>query len=131
MYDFPLFKSTDVSWSRISIIFEYLSSVYSKTVCQRRKWQPAPVFLPEKSHGWRSLAGYSPGVTKSQIWLSTKHILRYSNSHIINSPIKMCSLVVLVYSQIHVTITIAILKHFHYLKEKHMHFSYHYSAIPP
>ena len=26
----------------------------------RRKWHPAPVFLPGKSHGWRSLAGYSP-----------------------------------------------------------------------
>ena len=26
----------------------------------RRKWQPTPVFLPEKSHGQRSLAGYSP-----------------------------------------------------------------------
>ena len=26
----------------------------------RRKWQSAPVFLPEKSHGQRSLAGYSP-----------------------------------------------------------------------
>ena len=26
----------------------------------RRKWQPTPVFLPEKSHGWRSLVGYSP-----------------------------------------------------------------------
>ena len=25
-----------------------------------RKWQPTPVFLPEKSHGQRSLAGYSP-----------------------------------------------------------------------
>ena len=25
----------------------------------RRKWQPAPVFLPRKSHGQRSLAGYS------------------------------------------------------------------------
>ena len=24
----------------------------------RRKWQPAPVFLPGKSHGGRSLAGY-------------------------------------------------------------------------
>ena len=27
---------------------------------QRRKWQPTPVFLPAKSHGWRSLVGYSP-----------------------------------------------------------------------
>ena len=26
----------------------------------RRKWQPTPVFLPGKSHGWRSLLGYSP-----------------------------------------------------------------------
>ena len=25
-----------------------------------RKWQPIPVFLPEKSHGQRSLVGYSP-----------------------------------------------------------------------
>ena len=25
-----------------------------------RKWQPPPVFLPGKSHGQRSLAGYSP-----------------------------------------------------------------------
>ena len=23
-----------------------------------RQWQPAPVFLPGKSHGWRSLRGY-------------------------------------------------------------------------
>ena len=26
----------------------------------RGKWQPAPVFLPGKSHGQRGLAGYSP-----------------------------------------------------------------------
>ena len=26
----------------------------------RRKWQPTPVFLPRKSHGQRSLVGYSP-----------------------------------------------------------------------
>ena len=26
----------------------------------RRKWQFIPVFLPGKSHGQRSLAGYSP-----------------------------------------------------------------------
>ena len=25
-----------------------------------REWQPTPVFLPAKSHGQRSLAGYSP-----------------------------------------------------------------------
>ena len=26
---------------------------------RRRKWQPTPVFLPEKSHGQRSPVGYS------------------------------------------------------------------------
>ena len=26
----------------------------------RKKWQPSPVFLPGKSHGQRSLVGYSP-----------------------------------------------------------------------
>ena len=26
----------------------------------RRKWQPTPVFLPEESHGQRSLVGYNP-----------------------------------------------------------------------
>ena len=25
-----------------------------------KEWQPTPVFLPRKSHGWRSLAGYIP-----------------------------------------------------------------------
>ena len=25
-----------------------------------KKWQPTPVLLPGKSHGWRSLVGYSP-----------------------------------------------------------------------
>ena len=36
----------------------------------RRAWQPTPVFLPGESHGQRSLAGYSPWVTKSWAWLS-------------------------------------------------------------
>ena len=26
---------------------------------RKRQWQPTPVFLPEKSHGQRSLVGYS------------------------------------------------------------------------
>ena len=31
----------------------------------RRKWQATPIFLPGKSHGQRSLAGYSPWGAKS------------------------------------------------------------------
>ena len=35
---------------------------------QRRKWQPTPVFLPGKSHGQRSLVGFSPrGLKESDI----------------------------------------------------------------
>ena len=39
----------------------------------RRKWQPTSVFLPGKSHGQRSLAGYSPWSLK-RVWhnLATK-----------------------------------------------------------
>ena len=38
---------------------------------KRRKWQPTPVFLPGKSHGKRSLVGYSPWSRKE--WDTTKH----------------------------------------------------------
>ena len=31
-----------------------------RRIPRRRKWQPTPVFLPGKSHGQRSLAGYGP-----------------------------------------------------------------------
>ena len=37
----------------------------------RRKWQPTPVFLPGKFHGWRNLLGYSPwGCKESDKWLT-------------------------------------------------------------
>ena len=35
----------------------------------RRKWQPTPVLLPGKSHGWKSLVGYS-------------HRILYKNSYL-------------------------------------------------
>ena len=31
-----------------------------RKISQKRKWQLTPVFLPEESHGQRSLVGYSP-----------------------------------------------------------------------
>ena len=39
--------------------------IFHMVVCiyiylQRRQWQPTPVLLPGKSHGWRSLVGCSP-----------------------------------------------------------------------
>ena len=41
-------------------------------IARKRKWQPTPVCLPEKSHGQRSLAGYRPKGHKE--WDTTKHV---------------------------------------------------------
>ena len=39
----------------------------------RRKWQPTPVYLPEKSYAQRSLVGYSPkGYKRVKHDLTTK-----------------------------------------------------------
>ena len=40
----------------------YMGSIpgSGRSIPYRRKWQPTPVFLPEKSHGEKSLVGYSP-----------------------------------------------------------------------
>ena len=61
----PCYSVSEFPW--------WLSSKESSCQCRRRKidpWvgkmpckrkrQPTPVFLPGKSHGWKSLAGYSP-----------------------------------------------------------------------
>ena len=39
----------------MKILFNNLESIKG-----RRQWQPTPVLLPGKSHGWRSLVGCSP-----------------------------------------------------------------------
>ena len=31
-----------------------------RKISWRMKWQPTPMFLPEESHGQRSLVGYNP-----------------------------------------------------------------------
>ena len=48
------------------------------------KWQPTPVLLPRKFHGWRSLVGYSPwGPKESDMTdrlhfeLRTRHIIAF------------------------------------------------------
>ena len=37
-----------------------MQETWVRKIPWRRKWQPTPVFLPGKSHGQRSLVGYSP-----------------------------------------------------------------------
>ena len=43
-----------------------------------KEWQPTPVFLPGKSHGERSLVGYSPwGLKESEM---TEHAHTYQKA---------------------------------------------------
>ena len=43
----------------------------------RKKWQPTPVLLPRKFHGWRSLVGYSPWGCKESDMAERLHSLLY------------------------------------------------------
>ena len=49
----------------------------------RRKWQPTPVFLPGKFHGWRNLVGYSPWDPKESDMTEQFHF-----------PVGRCSIIV-------------------------------------
>ena len=42
-----------------------------------RKWQPAPVSLPGKFHGQRSVAGYSPWDCKA--WYTTERLSTHTS----------------------------------------------------
>ena len=56
----------------------------------RRKWQPTPVLLPEKSHGRKSLAGYSPWGRKE---LDTTERLHFTRLVITFLPRNKCLLI--------------------------------------
>ena len=47
----------------VSVSMDWLDP-WRRKIPWRRKWQLTPVFLPGKSHGQRSLTGYSPWVAK-------------------------------------------------------------------
>ena len=57
-----------------NVYLEFYISIY---MC-RRKWQPTPVFLPEKSHGQGNLVGYSPWGCKELDTAEQLHILYMS-----------------------------------------------------
>ena len=42
---------------------------------ENKKWQPTPVLLPGKPHGWRSLVGYSPWGCKESDMTEWLHFL--------------------------------------------------------
>ena len=52
------------------LLYIEMSNSYLNINMGKRHWQPTPVLLPGKSHGWRSLVGCSHGVAKSRTRLS-------------------------------------------------------------
>ena len=50
----------------------------------RRKWQPTPVFLLGKSHGQRSLAGYSPWGRKESDKTEQHHLRKKAIEHLVD-----------------------------------------------
>jgi len=49
-------KKLKITPETINLLEENMGS----KLLRRRQWHPTPVLLPGKSHGWRSLVGYSP-----------------------------------------------------------------------
>ena len=52
--------NTTLAWRQWGRIDVFRVKADTQRADRRRQWHPTPVLLPGKSHGWRSLAGYSP-----------------------------------------------------------------------
>ena len=67
-------KGVDLFRILVSLFTSSLLKILSKNMTRRRQWQPTPVLLPGKSHGWRSLVGCSPWACEVEhdwaTWLS-------------------------------------------------------------
>ena len=58
----------------VTYVHYYVENPWVGKIIWRRKWQSTPIFLPGKSHGQRSLAGYNPwGRKESDTSEVTKH----------------------------------------------------------
>ena len=59
-------------------------NLWVRKVPWRKKWQPTPVFLYEKSHGWKCLVGYSAqGCKRVRYNLTTKQLATKQTTDII------------------------------------------------
>ena len=56
-----------------------------RKILWRRKWQPTPILLPGKSHGWRSLVGYNPWGCKESDTTEWLHFLSCFLSFLLSS----------------------------------------------
>ena len=52
-----------------------------RKISRRRKWQPAPVFLPGKFHGQRSLEGCHPWDCKKSDMTEHAHTRVHAHTH--------------------------------------------------
>ena len=55
----------------------YRFNPWVRKIPWRGKWQPTPIFLPRKSHGQRSLAGYSPWCCR----VGHTHVHTHTHTH--------------------------------------------------
>ena len=55
----------------------------SKFLPWRRKWQSTPALLPGKSHGQKSLVGYSPWRRKESDTIERLHFVQFSQHHLL------------------------------------------------
>ena len=78
-HQFVLWKL--VWWSRVHLQCRRPRfNCWVRKIPWRRKWQPTPVFLLGKFHGWRSLVNYSPwdhkesDITEQIHWFTGSHL---------------------------------------------------------
>ena len=65
---------------RLPTMWETQVQSLVRKILWRRKWQPTPVLLPGKSHGWRSMVGYSPWSRKELDKTKQLHFLFFNFS---------------------------------------------------
>ena len=68
-------KGENHRWRQPGVESKPEKNVFLWRLIQRKKRQPTPVFLPRKSHRWRSLAGYSPRGQKELDMTERLHFL--------------------------------------------------------
>ena len=66
---------------RLPTVWETGFNPWVGKILWRRKWQPTPGLLPGKSHGWRSLVGYSPRGHKESDTIKQLNTLSYTHTH--------------------------------------------------
>ena len=71
---YPMAQQVICLQSSRHMIFRF--NPWVRKIPWKKKWQPTPVFLFEKSHGERSLAAYSPWDHKELD--TTEHVFKYT-----------------------------------------------------